>query len=245
MFKGINLRQELLREREGKNHQVLALLSEVKHLLLQSEEKDKQVLQRLKTPNYDRPAPLLLKQYDADRLFSSEEIKRICSRYRLRFLDSSYFKNEFPYDVLAEINRFEKDNDLHVEKFKLIAPPHLFKLEDRCKKDPLLFAQVGENSFYLIHQWGHDLAWYREWLVWPLKNVYTTAYFMLGLALLLTCITPTDFIIRNETNTEQIFYYRIAFFAHTLIFLMGFTLFLGMTFRKNFSEQEWDNACFN
>ncbi|HXC03791.1 MAG TPA: hypothetical protein VNZ86_03515 [Bacteroidia bacterium] len=245
IFKGINIRDELLRKRQLQHGAVHSLLSDVKNILKHSEEKDKQVLARLTTPNYTKPVPVSLRNYDPQRLFSKEEIHEICSRYRLRFLDSSYFKNEFPYDALAEINRFEKENGLTVEKFKIIAPPHLFKLEDRCKKDPLLFAQVGENSFYLLHQWGHDLAWYREWLVWPLKNIYTTAYALFALSFIITLITPLSWIIRNETNPEQILYYRIAYFAHTLIFLFGFTLFLGMTFRKNFSEQEWDNECFN
>jgi hypothetical protein len=245
MFKGINLREELQKEKEGRVRSVHSLLEEIKHILHRSEEQDKDVVQRLRTPNYEQPAPLNLIRYDAQRLFTKQEIHRICSRYRLRFLDSSLFKNDFPYDVVAEINRFEKENNVCVEKFKMIAPPHLFKLEDRCKKDPLLFAWVGENSFYLIHQWGSDLAWYRRWLVWPLQNVYNASYTILALALLLTFITPIDFIIRNETNTEQIVYYRIAYFVHSLIFLCGFTIFLGLTFRKNFSEQEWDNECFN
>jgi hypothetical protein len=42
---------------------------------------------------------------------------------------------------------------------------------------------------------------------------------------LLACIVPIDWIIRNETPPEQIVYFRIAVFLHTIIFLVGFGLF--------------------
>jgi hypothetical protein len=245
LFKGVNIRQELVKERELSEKKGHSLLKEAAGILQKASERDMALLQRLQTPNYDIPVDLALGKYDAARLFSAEEIHRICTRYRLRFLESNFFKNDFPYDALAEINRIEKENGVQIEKFRMIAPPGMFKLEDRCKKDPLLFAQVNENTFYLIHQWGTDLAWYRRLLVWPLQTIYSLAYTLFALSVLLTFIVPLDWIIRNETNPEQIFYYRIAFFVHSLIFLMGFTLFLGLTFRKNFSESEWDNQCFN
>ncbi len=245
IFGPVNIREELIRERELHERKEHLLLSEALGLLKRGAKRDKEVLDRLKTPNYETSQPLSLLKYDASRLFSVEDIHEICTRYRLRFLESSSFKNDFPQDVLIEINLFEKENDLQIEKFRMIAPPDMFRLEDRCKKDPLLFAQVNEETFYLIHQWGTDLAWYRRLLVWPLQNIYSFAYTLLALSVVLASIAPIDWLIRNETNAEQIIYYRIAFFIHTLIFLVGFGLFLGLTFRKNFSVNEWDNPCFN
>lgn len=245
IFSPVSITSELRRLKEAGGNKSHSLIGDALKLLKQSEEKDKALLERLKAPNYETPSPLTLLKYDPEKLFSDKEIRELCATYRLRFLDSNYFKNDFPYDAIAEVNKFEKENGVQIEKFKMIAPPDMFRLEDRCKKDPLLFAQVADNSYYLIHQWGTDMAWYRRLLVWPLKNLYTFAYFMLALSVVLTFLVPIDWIIRNETNIEQIVYYRIAFFAHTVIFLLGFSLFLGMTFRKNFSSLEWDNQCFN
>ncbi|HEV7229725.1 MAG TPA: hypothetical protein VGO45_00270 [Bacteroidia bacterium] len=244
-FKPVNLRQELIRERNALQHKTARLLGDALQILNHASENDQLLIDRLRKPNYEAPEQMHLIKYDADRLFSSEEIRATCARYRLRFLDSSSFKKDFPYDALAETKRFEKDNHLTVSKFKMMAPPEMFNLEDRCKKDPLLFAQVGDNSYYLIHQWGTDLAWYRALIMWPLKNIYTFAQTLVLLSILLTFVVPLDWIIRRETHLEQIIYFRIAFFLHTIIFLVGFCLFLGMTFRKNFSVAEWDNPCFN
>jgi hypothetical protein len=245
IFSPVNIREELIRERELRKGKEQSLLSQALGLLKRAADKDKQILDRLKTPNYDPLQPLSLLKYDANRLFSADDIHEICTRYRLRFLESSSFKNDFPPDVLFEINRFEKENDLQIDKFRMIAPPDMFRLEDRCTKDPLLFAQVNENAYYLIHQWGTDLAWYRRILVWPLQNIYSFAYTLLAVAIVLAALAPIDWLIRNETDPEQIIYYRIAFFIHSLILLVGFGLFLGLTFRKNFSVHEWDNPCFN
>jgi len=138
-FKPVNIRHALLRERELSEKKEQSLLQETAAVLQRAAENDRAVLNRLQVPNYTSPADLVLYKYDADRLFSASEIHRICTRYRLRFLESSFFKNDFPYAAITEINRLEKDNGVHIEKFKLIAPPDMFKLEDRCKKDPLLF----------------------------------------------------------------------------------------------------------
>jgi len=35
---------------------------------------------------------------------------------------------------------------------------------------PLLFAQLTDNSYYLIHKWGNDLAWYKKYLYLPLQT---------------------------------------------------------------------------
>jgi hypothetical protein len=244
-FKPVNIRTALIRERgllAPKEQPVLKAVSRILHAAL---DRDQTVNERLRAANYNVPEALSLQKYDTARMFSSLEIQALCARYRLRFLDSSAFKPDFPYGAIAEINRFERDNQLSISKFKMLAPPEMFNLEDRCKKDPLLFAQVGEDSFYLLHQWGSDLAWYREVLMWPLKNIYTFAQSLIAVSVLLTFIVPIDWIIRNETHVEQIVYFRIAFFVHTIIFLLAFGLFLGLTFRKNFSEQEWNNPCFN
>ena len=97
IFSPVNIGEELIRERELHNRKEQSLLSEAFGLLKRAGEKDKEILHRLKTPNYDLPQPLALQKFDAKRLFSVDDIHEICTRYRLRFLDSSAFKNDFSF----------------------------------------------------------------------------------------------------------------------------------------------------
>ena len=98
IFSRINLRKALVKERD--------LLVEAIELLKIAAEKDLEVISRLKSSSSDNNftnADVI----ERDNIFSTEEIRTICICYRLRFLDTTYFKSEYPYDAVAEINAFE------------------------------------------------------------------------------------------------------------------------------------------
>ncbi|CAN0604076.1 unnamed protein product, partial [Ectocarpus sp. 12 AP-2014] len=97
---------------------------------------------------------------NSDKIYHTKEIKQICIDYRLRFLDTKYFKGTIPAEGLSKIKALEKEHDTEIKGFKIIAPSKLFKLED--KDDPLLFAPIGNGYYYLIHQWGNDLQPFRK-----------------------------------------------------------------------------------
>src|SRR5690606_5897121 len=65
------------------------------------------ILENLTSKNKpgDYPEKSLLQQ---DRIYNLNDIKRVCIKYRLRFLDTSYFKGEFPYEAISEIKKLEK-----------------------------------------------------------------------------------------------------------------------------------------
>ena len=52
--------------------------------------------------------------------------------------------------------------------------------------DPLLFINLGNDYFYLIHKWGNDLSPFRKLLMWPFKNILNLIVFMIILSLFLT-----------------------------------------------------------
>ena len=83
---------------------------------------------------------------ETDKIYHIDQIKQICIDYRLRFLDSKYFKGEIPAAGISKIKALEKSHKIDIEGFKIIAPSKLFRLED--KDDPLLFAPIGNNYFY-------------------------------------------------------------------------------------------------
>ena len=107
---------------------------------------------------------------DTDKIYHIDQIKEICIDYRLRFLDSKFFKGEIPQEGISRIKALEKAHNIEIKGFKIIAPSKLFRLED--KDDPLLFAPIGNQYFYLIHRWGNDLHPLRKaFLFQTFKNI--------------------------------------------------------------------------
>ena len=93
---------------------------------------------------------------ESNRLFHIDDIKKICIDYRLRFLDFDYFKGKVPqeaYDNLKDFTMNHPDLDI---KIKMMAPSKLFELENY--DDPLMFVDLGDNYYYLIHKWGNDMS---------------------------------------------------------------------------------------
>src|SRR5436190_12624697 len=102
IFSPLNLEKELFRERSRQ----LKLMDDVYVILKAAAEDDKKLLQRLKATEAEEEINIFLNTEDQSRIFTLDHIKKIAVRYRLRFLDSAFFKNEFPYEAIAEIKNF-------------------------------------------------------------------------------------------------------------------------------------------
>jgi hypothetical protein len=181
-FKQVNIKDELF-EQKQKSHTVL---DQVSSILSASVKLDEDVLYRLQHQAIDPVMDVeIIDETDKENLFTINQIKSICLKYNLRFLDSSYFKSEFPYEAISKIKAFENKYEVKIKNFKVVAPAEVFKLED-CNKDPLLFAQLADNRYYLIHQWGNDLAWYRALVSYPIKSIYSYFIFLTWLIVTLS-----------------------------------------------------------
>ena len=138
---------------------------------------------------------------ESDRLFHIDDIKKICIDYRLRFLDFDYFKGKVPqeaYDNLKDFTMNHPDLDI---KIKMMAPSKLFELENY--DDPLMFVNLGNNYYYLIHKWGNDMSFFRKILMWPFKNLYNIMVFICLISLFLTAIIPDGlFFYKNNPGVE-------------------------------------------
>jgi len=239
LFSRINLKTELIRER-GTQQQ---LLNEVHRILNESSEKDADVLKRL-NQNSDETviSSDQLNEAEKARIFRLEEIKNLCIKYRLRFLDSSCFKQEYPYQAISEIRAFEKKYSVRIRQFCIVAPDHSFKLEN-INKDPLLFARLSDNTYYLIHQWGDDLAWYKRYTLWPLRSFRNIFISLWMLAAGISFLIPSAVV--NVLNFEAEIYLRLWLTVHIFIGLFGFTIWGGMTFDKYLSNQNWNSKYYN
>lgn len=174
----------------------------------------------------------------SDKIYHTKEIKQICIDYRLRFLDTKYFKGTIPAEGLSKIKALEKEHDMEIKGFKIIAPSKLFKLED--KDDPLLFAPIGNGYYYLIHQWGNDLHPFRKLLMWPFKNMANLIILVLLISFLVTLMIPDGLFSKSSTNAQ---FWILYFFMFKCI--ASVVIFYGFALGKNFSPAIWNSKYYN
>ena len=175
---------------------------------------------------------------DSDQIYHIDQIKKICIEYRLRFLNSKFFKGEIPAEAISKIKHLEKEHELEVQGFKIIAPSKLFKLQD--KDDPLLFAPIGNNYFYLVHKWGNDLHPLRKWLMWPFKSVVNLTLLTVVISYCVTTMVPEGLFSKSSSSAE---FWIVFFFMFKCI--ASVIIFYGFALGKNFNPAIWNSKYFN
>ncbi len=238
IFDPLDIKQELIHERMKQQK----LINDVHELLEEVDRKDEKILQRLKKNESDHDLKIVPDDADIQHVFSLEEIKRTCIRYRLRFLPSKFFKSEFPYEALMKIKAFENKYDVAVKDFKIIAPDHAFDLQN-INKDPLLFAKLSDDSFFLLHKWGKDLAWYKKFLYFPLQNPVIFFITLLAFCAIGSLAIPVQWM--NVMNFESEVFLRLWLAVHFFIMTSGIVLWIGVSFSKNFSCNTWSSKYYN
>ena len=210
------------------------LLNEV-YLLL---NKDEDAQQRIDL-NIQSKEAVVNNDFNIDLLetagiYHIRHIKKIAIDYRLRFLDSHYFKGEIPSEAISKIKRLEEDHELEIKGFKILAPSKLFKLKDR--DDPILFAPIGNDYYYLIHKWGRDLHPLRKLLMWPFKSIVNLIAVVMAISYLVTLLVPNG-LFSKESSSFQ--FWVIFFFMFKCI--ASIVIFYGFALGKNFNPSIWNS----
>lgn len=169
-----------------------------------------------------------------DAIFHIDTIKDTCIDYRLRFLDIKYFKNDLPQEAFDKIAALETTHNTTLSGFKIMAPSKLFRLKNT--DDPLLFVPIGNDYFYLIHQWGDDLSPFRKAFMWPFKNIWNLMVLILGISWIATSLTPMA-IFSKTTSWST--YWMVYFFMFKAI--ASIVLFYGFALGKNFNPAIWNS----
>ena len=180
-----------------------------------------------------------LNQFDVDllvrdRIFHIDDIKKTCIDFRLRFLDSKYFKNKIPQAAFDEINHLNKLHNTRLGNYKIMAPSKLFKLENT--DDPLLFAPLGNGYYYLIHKWGNDLHPFRKVMMWPFKSIPNLFALILLLSWFATQLVPVGLF--SKANDWGV-YWMTYFFMFKGI--AAIVIFYGFALGKNFNPAIWNS----
>lgn len=237
LFPKTNIEDRLFRlKRKGPNAE--ELLQQVHQILQEHQERQDRIQKTIsegKGPIFNAFDVDLL---ETDKIYHISQIKNVCIDYRLRFLDSKYFKGDIPQEAFQKIAALEKQHGIELSGFKIIAPSKLFKLKD--KDDPLLFAPIGNGYYYLIHKWGNDLHPLRKLLMWPFKSIINLTLVVFAISYLVTLLVPDGLFSRSGSNAQ---FWIIFFFMFKC--LASVVIFYGFALGKNFNPAIWNSKYFN
>lgn len=174
----------------------------------------------------------------ASSIYHLDDIKKLCIDYRLRFLDFKFFKNSFPAEASEKLKALEQLHKTEITELKIMAPSKLFRLENA--DDPMLFASLGHDYYYLIHKWGNDLHPLRKWLMWPYKNFENLVTTIFAISILTTFLVPNGLFTKQMSvaNTFVVFLFMFKWLAAVV-------LFYGFALGKNFNTEIWNSKYFN
>ncbi|MFT3796244.1 hypothetical protein [Flavobacterium sp.] len=230
-----HLKKELLTARKQVPQE--KVLSEVAAILAEHEQRRLAILETLHGGNSDVVNALDFDLLESDRIFSLDNIKKVCIDYRLRFLESGRFKNGFPEEALAEIRKLENQHGTRLAHFKIMAPTKAFKLDNY--DDPLLFVPIGNHYFYLVHQWGNDINPWRKWKVLPFRNLGWFTVFCVLLSLALTWMIPLN-QLGKQVHMASVIVFLFLFKSVFAVAMYGFFMR-----GRSFSSSMWNSRFYN
>ena len=237
MFSRVNIEEELTKFR-NKRIEEQDIMNEVFELLSVNDSERQEICSVLKGKQIEKEHSFDFDLLESSRIFHEDDIKKICSVYRLRFLKSHYFKGGFPEEAISEIRNLENLHQTKLSNFKIVAPAKMLKLESA--DDPLLFAPIGNVYYYLIYKWGNDLNPWRKLMMWPFKSMVNLVITTTLMSALLTVLAPMHWFSENPGNGEYIFLFLIIFKG-----IIGLTAFYGIAFGKNFNNNVWTSKYYN
>ena len=230
--------EEKLEKTRNKRISEKDILKEVEQIFSETEIQRAAIKQKLKSNSDKAASSIDLKSLDSYKIYHIKDIQKICVDYRLRFLDSKYFKGEIPEEAVSKIRELENKHQTSLHTFKIIAPAKLLKLENA--DDPLLFTPLGNDYYYLIHKWGNDLHPLRKTLMWPYKTLENLVITIFFISLMLTAITPIHLFSTGPTEQEY-----ILLFLFMLKAVGGMVIYYGFAKGKNFNSAIWNSKYYN
>lgn len=184
---------ESLKRREDKERQASAV-KEVKLLMEADASEEIRILSNLtrnstfsraqKNKGEDKEREELEKKYG--KVFTQDQIKDLCVRYKMRFLPSGLYIGDVDVEMTAKIKEFAQlaisnviDNHSLQTQFFIMAPPEAFDLETVREErrvvsydvEPLLFYNLGNGFYRLVHKWGRDFTILRRIVGWKWASI--------------------------------------------------------------------------
>ena len=226
-MKKVNLFEELINER---SKQITS--EELRTAIKIIWSKDDQIKKSLNKKNDNKHNDLKFDKMKTRNIFHKDTIKKICVRYRLRFLDSNLFKGEYPKNITKIIGKIERNHNTTLSNFMIMAPSKLFKI--KSPDDPILFVPIGNDYYYLIHKWGEEFNYLRKLMVLPFKNIDNLTIFSVLVSVLFALLGK---LFMPSLTFSEVFI-LFLFLVKGFIFIFFYMFFLT---RRNFSESIWNS----
>lgn len=237
MIRNTNLKDALEKERELLRHPgAMGFVYAMFDVLNEEVYREHEIVKRVVTPNQTQSFHWC-HSLDEERIFHRSEIRQLCIKFRLRFLDASQFNQSIPYEAIRRIKALESAADQAFNDFLIAAPAEAFTLPD-CAEDPLLFIDLGGDRFYLVHHWGEDMAWHRKVRMFPWRNRRALGGTVFAAALLLTALLPSAFIGRAALGDATLA--RLAFLGWSFASVAGVIAYFSMRRFKGYSDELWE-----
>ncbi|TRZ45194.1 hypothetical protein [Robertkochia solimangrovi] len=237
MIKRINVADKLRKYRKNKGQEDTLLLA-VKSILNDHQTRNEAITARLNEGNDSSHNKFNFDLLESSGIYHLDHIKEICVDYRLRFLETRYFKGDLPNEALERIKKLEEEHQTTLQGFRIVAPSGSFRLKNA--DDPLLFAPIGNGYYYLIHKWGNDLHPFRKMMVLPFRNLGNIIITTLVFSLLVTAMIPVSLFTKDASNVS---FWLLYFFVFKM--MATIVIFYGFALGKNFNEAIWNSKYFN
>lgn len=234
MFGKVDLHKELLKE-QSKKISTAALLPFLEKIWMERADRLTEIKAQLKRPDDSEENVLCFEKMDMEKVFHLKTIKKICIKYRLRFLDARLFKGAYPENLPSVILDLELAHQVRLKNFKMVAPSKLFQL--RSPDDPLLFVPIGNGYYYLVCKWGKELNSFRKLVVRPFRNLESLLLSSVLASLFLTLLGSLFF--KSMTHPE-----RFALFLFSLKSAVFLSLYFFFLVKKNFNKHMWNSRYF-
>jgi hypothetical protein len=239
IMSGVDLEKALIREKKKEEDKCPDLVLEAfKGLLAADDKRDDKILETIFHGGTEISNQLNLKDLDPVNIFTTAQIKKLCTQYRLRFLDTKYFKGEVPYEAISKIKSLQRDHKVELSGYKIIAPAPMFNLQNK-DRDPLLMLPLGNDRFYLVHKWGNDLHPLRALMVYPFRSFKTLLFCVAGLAAFIVALIP-DSVMMGPYDSHS-FGLRVIVFFYLFVAFSGLTALYGFSRIKNFNSELWNS----
>lgn len=232
-----NLENELLQKR-NKTFDENDFLNAIKSFLEQDSKDRNTINDKIKATSSTKFNQFNYDLLHTDKIFHIDHIKAICIDYRMRFLDSHMFKNDIPEEAISKIKNLESEHATTLDGFKIMAPSKLFHLKNF--DDPLLFAPMGNDYYYLIHKWGNDMSPFRKITMRPFRNLGSLISLLLIVSLGLAFLMPQDALGKVSYDIFVALSFLFIFKS-----LCGITLYFCFWQGKNFNEEIWNSKYYN
>jgi len=93
-------------------------------------------------------------KFYSKNIYHISQIEKICKTYRLCFLQTKNYNGNIDIELSNKITSFEKEYNLKCTKSdtKILSSVKNFKYN--INKESLMFYEINDEYFYLIHKWG-------------------------------------------------------------------------------------------